>query len=200
MAKALGYRFKDPRVHGLPKATGTYGQPEGRRFTGFQPANVRLLPLTIPLLAVVLAIGFDGCGTLNLIGHARIRNDAVMSFGPDAQSAVVVEVDGQPVKSGPLPALEDTGAHLAAWVSAGKHLFKVGITSVVRRPGTTSPTKYVRFSATVHSGTTYLLFAVDGRPILFEQKSGPGANSVPPLNEPILLMFDIPSSTTGSPL
>jgi len=143
--------------------------------------------LTIPLLASVLVIGFSGCGTLNLIGHARIRNDGVIYPGPDAESAVVVEVDGQPARSGPLPALQDSGAHLAAWVSAGKHLFKIGITSVAQRPGVTNPTKYVTFSATVRSETTYLLFAVDSQPLLFEHKKGPGANSLPPLNQPIPL-------------
>jgi hypothetical protein len=151
------------------------------------------------ILASVLGVGFSGCGTLNQIGHARISNDglfppaldtsaqSVQQAYSNAESAFVVEVDGQPARSGPLPALEDTGVHPAAWVSAGKHLFKVGITSVVQRPGVTNPITYVTFSATVRSETTYLLVAADAQPMLFERKTGPGKNSFPPRNQPIPL-------------
>jgi hypothetical protein len=150
-----------------------------------RPKHLRILILSLPL-----AIGLVGCGTVDLIGHARIHNDLLYSPGPknpieNQKSAVVVEVDGQPAQAAPLPSLADDGPHPAAWVSAGRHLFKIGVTPSAHPMGMPDSIEYVTFSATVRSGTDYLLLIVNDNPMLYEHREGPGMNSLPPLNQPI---------------
>jgi hypothetical protein len=123
------------------------------------------------ILVCALAMGLAGCGTLDLVGHARIHNDLLYPTGNpgfEAKSAYIVEVDGQAARSAPLPSLFDLGAHPAAWVSGGRHLFRISVTSSPIRPGVSNPTEYVTFSATVQSGKDYGLCIVDNEPVLVE--------------------------------
>lgn len=121
---------------------------------------------------------------LDLVGHARIRNDVV--FGTDAtKSARVIAVDGQPPQAEPLPSLADSAAHRPAWVSAGRHVFRIEISPLAHHPGVPPPLEYATFSATLQPGKDYLLVIANDEPELFEHRSGPGKNSQPPLNTPI---------------